>query len=171
MKRRRSPEAKLLAAVRPHLDRLSDEQIAEKITASRRTQATLRGGRRKESEIVREILRYLQTVPGVVAWRNNTGALAGEYQGRRRFVRFGFPGLSDIIGWRRVGDPHGEYCPTCATGLYPHARFLAIEVKRPGGRLSVAQEAFGAAVERAGGLFLHAQSVLDVVDTLTAQIS
>jgi hypothetical protein len=45
-------------------------------------------------------------------------------------------------------------------------RFLAIEVKRPGGRVSPDQELFLARVRKAGGIGLVAYSVDDVVEGL-----
>lgn len=62
-----------------------------------------------------DVLRKL----GCLAWRNNTGAAKlGE-----RFIRFGVPGLPDIIG------------------VLPGGRMLAIECKRTKGKLTPAQSA------------------------------
>jgi hypothetical protein len=142
---------------------------------------------RRESEIQREILRYLNTVPGVVAFRMNTGAMRGEHKGKRWFVRFGVPGMSDVIGWRTfeaashvtVGAP----CDACDRGerktvqvgradahvhLKNAARFLAVEVKRPGESLRPAQAAFLESVRRAGGIAIVAHSVDDVRQGLGA---
>jgi hypothetical protein len=82
---------------------------------------------RKESEVLAEVLRYLRSRPDVVAWRVNTGAMVGEYKGKRRFVRFGEPGQSDIQGYL-TAEP------------WPRPFFL--EVKRPGGKLTPAQLQF-----------------------------
>jgi len=67
-----------------------------------------------------------------IAWfqRMNTGAtLIGN-----RFIRFGFRGCSDIIGQTKSG------------------KFLAIEVKRPSGVTTQAQEAFLEQVRANGGI-------------------
>jgi hypothetical protein len=94
-----------------------------------------------ESEVQRQILRYLTTAR-IFHWRANTGAMKGEYNGRKRFVRFGSPGVSDILG------------------ILPGGRFLAIEVKRPRlGRLTADQAAFQANVRTAGGLAVCVCSV------------
>ena len=45
-------------------------------------------------------------------------------------------------------------------------RFIAIEVKRPGGKLSEYQEREIAAIERAGGRTIVARDVSDVMDLL-----
>jgi hypothetical protein len=53
----------------------------------------------RESDLVKATLVYLTlTYPRGVWYRTNTGAFAGEYKGRKRFVRFGIPGLADISG-------------------------------------------------------------------------
>lgn len=119
---------------------------------------------RRESDLQREILRYLLLVPGVVAWRSNVGAVAAEYKGRRRFVRFGVVGMADIIGWKTerivklsLLSPARPIEP-----IVPLARFLAIEVKRPGRAPSPAQTAFLQRVADAGGLAIVAKSLDDV---------
>lgn len=127
---------------------------------------------RRESEIQRAILTYLRTVPGVVAWRQNVGTASGEHKARRWFVRYGFPGLSDILGWvdfcRFPGPERGQArAISCAgKGMYHVPRFLAIEVKRPGGEPTAQQATFLACVREAGGLAFVATSVEDVVREL-----
>ena len=69
-------------------------------------------------------------------WRNNVGALRDEHG---RLVRYGLcPGSADLIGLQCLPSGLG--------------RFVALEVKRPGGRLSDAQAAWLAVVEQMGGL-------------------
>lgn len=103
-----------------------------------------------EADVLRAILAYLKIHPAVaLAWRANTGAftLLGA-SGKQRHVRAGFAGCPDILGMLKGG------------------RFLAIEVKRPGGRLSTAQHAFLYRVEHDGGLGFMAESVADVQQRL-----
>src|SRR5262245_28720745 len=95
--------------------------------------------KRSETAIQREVLRYLATV-GIVAWRNNTGAVKeGD-----RFVRFGLRGAADIIGWM------------------PGGRFIAIECKRPGEKPTAIQSAFLKRLHDDGGIAFVATSVEDV---------
>lgn len=62
---------------------------------------------------MRQVLEYLK-FSGIVAWRNNTGAMATVSRtGRTYFVRFGIRGQADI------------------TGLLPDGRRLEIEIKTP----------------------------------------
>lgn len=117
----------------------------------------------KEREIQRAILDYLALVPGVSAWRNNTGAMFGEHKGKRWAVRFGAPGISDILGWRTVKDfTHQGCCHKTDAALPRVAHFLAIEVKRPGTYPTPAQAAFLETVKAAGGIAIVARSVEDV---------
>lgn len=106
-----------------------------------------------ESDIQKQILQYLSLL-GIVHWRQNSGAFvvpAGAGS-RRRYVRAGMPGVSDIIG------------------LLPNGRFLAIEVKRPGEQPTELQQAFLSAVNHSGGLAFVARSVNDVQSTLEAHL-
>ena len=81
-----------------------------------------------------------------VAWvaRMNIGAHVVDDGKRRRFIRYGFPGCSDLIGQLRDG------------------RFLAVEVKRPTARATEAQAEFLAQVRANGGVSGIARSVSDV---------
>ena len=102
----------------------------------------------RESEIQASILRLLRVL-GIPAWRANTGAFLGEYQGRRRFVRFGPKGQADILGI-----------------LPPDGRLLAIEVKRPGHHASHDQVAFLELVTHHGGLGMVVTSANEVKHAL-----
>ncbi len=80
----------------------------------------------KEHDIQNMILEYLPKM-GIFAWRNNTGVTKNFYTNKQgitseRFWRAGVKGMPDILGVHR------------ATG-----RFIAIEVKRPGGKLTKEQ--------------------------------
>lgn len=86
-----------------------------------------------------------------VAWahRFNSGAhvltgIDAQGQETRRFVRYAFPGCSDILGQLVTGH------------------LLAIEVKRRGGRVRPEQRRFLAQVGRAGGLALLARDLPEV---------
>ena len=105
---------------------------------------------RKESEIQREILRYLQA-RGIFAWKAGVGAMRAVYKNTPRFVRFGQEGMSDIVG------------------VLPNGRFLAIEVKRPGGRVTTAQKVFMGHVNLKYGLAFIAHSVEEVNDRLSRE--
>jgi len=107
--------------------------------------------RPRETDTVRAILQFL-ALHHIPAWRVNTGA--AKIGGR--FLRFGSPGMSDILGIRVVH----------ATSLMKRpilvGRLLAIEVKTATGRVTPAQQAFLTLVNAHGGLAFVARSVEDV---------
>lgn len=104
-----------------------------------------RTNNRTEAAALLEVMKALRGHPAV-AWveRQNNGA----FKDGDRFVRFGWPGCSDIIGQLRDG------------------RFLAVEVKAPGGRLSEAQSLFIDRVRAAGGVAFVARGAVDVARNL-----
>lgn len=109
-----------------------------------------------ERVILASVLRYL-AVDRRVAWaeRFNVGAAKVETfdnQGHRqeRFVRFAFPGCSDILGQLVDG------------------RLLAIEVKTRTGRVRPAQTAFLATVNANAGVAGIACGIADVIVLLDA---
>ena len=96
-----------------------------------------------EKHIQAQILHYL-ALKNVFHWRNNTGG--ATYQGKngkKSFVRFGQPGMSDILG------------------IYK-GKFLAIEVKRPGGKVTELQKKFLEAIESNDGIAILAYDLDDV---------
>lgn len=84
------------------------------------------------------------TKPHGAYYKTNTGAFAGEHKGRKRFVRFGVPGLADI------------------TGVLPGGRAIYVECKVGKDKPSVDQKAFRAMVERAGAVYVLARSIVDM---------
>lgn len=101
-----------------------------------------------ESAILASIL-HLLAVYRIYARRINVGmvpvAAAGGVAGFRRST---MSGISDVIG------------------VLPGGRFLAIEVKRPGGKTTPQQEEFLERVNAAGGLAFVATSSRDVEERL-----
>jgi hypothetical protein len=98
-----------------------------------------------EQGIQSAILAYLR-MKGIPCYKHQN---AGIYRDGR-YIPSHTRGVSDIIGL-----------------LPPNGRFLAIEVKRPGGKPTQEQQNFIDAVNRAGGLAFVAFSVDDVLVVLT----
>lgn len=96
-----------------------------------------------EKEIQKAILDYLH-LKGIFCWRNNSGVVFSEYKGRKRMIRYGLPGSSDILGIMKDG------------------RFLAIEVKRAKGKESKLQKEFLGNIINNGGVAIVARSIEDV---------
>lgn len=99
-----------------------------------------------EQAIQKSILDYLAVLK---VWyrRMNSGVMAGEYKGKRSFVRFGTPGMADILA---------------APLIQGRPEFLWIEVKAPKGKQSEAQAEFQKEVEGGGHSYLIAKSIDDV---------
>lgn len=98
-----------------------------------------------EEQVQNQCLAYL-SARRIFHWRQNTGcAKIGD-----RYIRFGVPGISDIIG------------------MLPNGRFLAIEVKREvGGILSKEQKEFLNEVNLHGGYGIVVNSIKDLIDKLS----
>jgi hypothetical protein len=97
-----------------------------------------------ERDVLRACLAYLHLCPGILAWRNNTGAFAVGTGSARRFVRASIKGAPDILG--------------CLPG---GGRLLCVEVKRPGRGVATtpSQADFLSRVQARGGLCLVVCSV------------
>ena len=102
--------------------------------------------KQSEKELQSAIIEYL-TLNSIFHWRQNTGAFVAEYKGKKRIVRFGVPGISDILGVQR-------------------GRLFAIEVKARGGKLTYLQENFLKNVSDHGGIAIVARSLDDVIEGL-----
>lgn len=105
----------------------------------------------KEADVLRAVLTFLSMHPRV-AWAHRMQSGAGKLvrgKGASQFLRFGWPGASDIVGQLK------------GTG-----QFLAVECKRPSGTTTPEQEAFLARVRDSGGVAVVARSVDDVIEAL-----
>jgi len=103
-----------------------------------------------ENAITNAILTYLNCQPNTFAWRNNT---TGIYDARKKCYRarngkHNIKGVADILGITNEG------------------RFIAIEVKRPGGRASREQLYYLSHIKRLGGIAGIATSVLEAKELL-----
>ena len=94
----------------------------------------------KESEAQRAILDYLK-VKRVFHYRNNSGGMLAE---SGHFVRFGTPGSPDIV---------------CVI----KGQYVGIEVKAPKGKQNPNQVMFQQKLESAGGKYILACSLDDVI--------
>jgi hypothetical protein len=104
----------------------------------------------RETDLVKACLEYLR-LRGVMCWRQNSGAVTGKHRGKRRFVRFNTArGCSDVLG------------------ILPGGRFLAVEAKLPGRKVTADQQGFLDAVRAAGGLALVVTDVAELVAALDA---
>jgi hypothetical protein len=101
-----------------------------------------------EQQVLNAIIAWL-AVKRIFAMRINTGALKME----KRFVRFGVPGMADILAFWPVYDGRG-FLP------------VWIEVKSDIGRQSALQKSFEADVLERGHCYILARSVEGVEEFL-----
>lgn len=101
-----------------------------------------------ETQIVNACISYL-LIAGHYVWRNNSGFFKHDYTtkagiNKRSIVRAGVRGGSDILGVSKDG------------------RFIAVECKRKGNKLTVHQEVFLDEVKKRGGYAVVAYDVADL---------
>ena len=101
----------------------------------------------KESELLKLVLDWL-ALHRIFHWRMNTGSSGPMfYKGKRRFVRYGVPGVPDIM--------------CCVKG-----RMIGIELKGDGGEQSQAQKNFQSSLEAAGGKYILARRLDEVTEAI-----
>jgi len=107
----------------------------------------------RETPILKGIEQALKWDPRVMVWRSNAGGVAKEHNGKRRFIQFGVTGQADLTGLvRRTGQR------------------IEIEVKRPGGKQSIAQKIFETQISGAGGLYLLVTSINETLELLDRHV-
>jgi hypothetical protein len=111
----------------------------------------------KEANLMRRVMLALSRA-GVTTWRNNCG-VARYPDGA--VVKYGIasPGGSDLIGLRSI-----EVTPDMVGKRV--AIFVAVEIKTPTGKLSLAQRHFLDFVREAGGVGVVARSEAEIPDLL-----
>ena len=85
------------------------------------------------------------------AWRNNSGAVVSEYKGKKRFMRYGKVGSSDILGVLTVKD----------LGV-----MLCIEVKLPKNKPTPEQIEFINTINKKGGLAFVTHSLEETIEII-----
>lgn len=90
------------------------------------------------------ILKWLN-LNGIRAWRNQSGKVVVIKGARRYAITLGRTGSPDIVGY------------------LPDGTFLGIEVKSEGGQQKEAQVEFQRHLEEAGGVYILAYELEDVV--------
>jgi hypothetical protein len=104
-----------------------------------------------EAALTTAVLNALQQMPGVVAWRCNSGTA----KVRGGWMHLAPNGTADVIGFASPGG-----------------RFFGIELKVQGGRHphTKEQQDWGAKVQKHGGIYILARSVAEALDALTREI-
>jgi len=100
-----------------------------------------------ESMLRRACLEFLK-LKGIVAWKNNVGAMYSTYKGKMRFMRFSEPGVPDIVGY------------------LPDGTFLGVECKVGTRKETGAQREFREQAALAGCCCVVVRSIDDLQDAL-----
>lgn len=98
----------------------------------------------EEALLQKQIIDYLN-YKNIFFYRNNTGAIKSEYNGKIRFFRFGAVGSTDLIA--------------VIAGQY-----IGIECKGKNGVQSKNQKEFQERLEAAGGIYILAHSLDDIAN-------
>ena len=115
-----------------------------------------------EAQLQALIMDWLQA-NHVLAFRMQTGASVSEYKGKKRMVRYGVPGMADVLAFRvryRGVDDQGVWCSF--TEITP----VWIECKAPDGKQSPLQKSFQAQVESHHHKYIVAYSLDDVIEAV-----
>ena len=109
-----------------------------------------------EGAVLKQIMDWL-AAEHLLSFRMNTGAVQSEHKGKKRFMRFGVPGMADILAF---SSRDGE----CECQEYNRLirEVVWIEVKAPKGKQSELQKSFQAQVEAEGHKYILAYDVSDV---------
>ena len=103
-----------------------------------------------ERDVVKAVMNFFVLDRNVRVWRRNTGAVTADYASRKRFIRFGQPGMSDL--W---GIITRMTCPECGR-VTRRGIHLEIECKKFGGKLTAAQKEYLETIRKRGGIALVA---------------
>lgn len=107
-----------------------------------------------EAQTQRLILDWL-AAKGILSFRMNTGAVKVD----KRFLRFGTPGMADILAFPVSGvDRLGNWCE-CIVPIW-------IEVKAPKGVQSELQKSFQKRVETEGHSYILARDLDAVIEAM-----
>lgn len=110
----------------------------------------------KESDILATIMDGL-AAKRIWRKRMNSGAMKGSHKGKGWFVRFGEPGMADILA-------------TITNPVFGETKILWIEVKNEKGRQSDEQTTFMHEVRSEGHYYLVARSWEDVCGYIAREI-
>ena len=110
---------------------------------------------KEEAAIQKAITDYL-ALKKIWFRRMNSGATLSSYGGKTRMVRYGSPGMADILA-----TPLDEHEHDGVKIMFPV--ILWIECKTSSGKQSDAQRAFQEEVEAEGHYYLLARSLDDVI--------
>ena len=114
----------------------------------------LRVTKLREADVLKAVTDYL-AARKIWFRRMNTGGVKAEYNGRSRFVRYGSPGMADVLAVVYYGGVN-------AVDLTELTRVYWLECKSETGKQSDAQREFQREVESRGMRYLIVRGVEDL---------
>lgn len=112
--------------------------------------------RTPEGAVLKQILDWL-AAKGVLAFRMNSGAVLSSYKGKARMVRYGVPGMADVLAF-----PRNKRIVWANYDASKETDALWIECKAPKGKQSELQKSFQAQVEAHGHRYIVARGIEDL---------
>ena len=106
-----------------------------------------------EGAVLRASLDWL-TAQRILAFRMQVGGMSGENAGKRWFMRFGTPGMSDVLAFRQ---DKSIYDPQRITPCW-------LEMKAVDGKQSALQKSFQEQVESYGHVYAIIRSIEDLCE-------
>lgn len=113
-----------------------------------------------ESNTQRAVLDLL-AAKRIRHWRMNSGAMLAEHNGKKRFLRFGEPGMADIMA---VTSFRVRHMVNESTYWADIPRIVWLEIKSPTGKQSAAQKEFQRNAEANGETYLLVRDINQVVE-------
>ena len=111
-----------------------------------------------ETQVLNAVLDLLQALR-VVAFRMNTGMMRAEHKGKIRIIRFGVPGMADLLA---IPTVRGKFKGLDVCWCEP----WFLECKSASGRQSAAQRSFQKQVTGAGAQYFIIRSADELEDHL-----
>lgn len=113
-----------------------------------------------EAQTQKLILDWL-AAKGILAFRMQTGATMSSYNGRTRMVRYGVPGMADVLAFPRSLDYVYQ-----GQSRHKADPVVWIECKAPKGKQSDLQKSFQQQVESHGHRYIVVTTLDDVIAAL-----
>src|SRR5579864_3470333 len=124
---------------------------------------------RPERDVLASVLSLLKA-RGIFALRMNVGGVRASYRGKERYVRFGVPGMADVLALPRIGAQYRvEEVSSFTWRIDSRPSAVWIECKSSTGKQSQAQREFQATVEAEGHQYIVVHSASELNDWLQAR--
>lgn len=107
-----------------------------------------------EQATQKAVMDYL-AAKRILAFRMNTGAVLSQYKGKTRMIRYGAPGMADVVAFTR------KWQYLLADDNNP-PKTIWLEIKAPKGKTTPEQDSFAALVREHGHSYFVIRSIEDL---------